>query len=95
MSLSITCACFGSDYAVLKRERNDVQTKLATALSVTKDAKARADKAEKALATLKKKRGKLSTGAAKQWDKERSELVRRARTARTASRNPSRYDSRG
>ena len=55
------------DYTVLKRERDDVQAKLAMALSVTKDAEARAGKAEKALDSTKKKRGKLANGAAKQY----------------------------
>ena len=62
------------DYTVLKRERDDIHAKLAIALSVTKDAEGRADKAERSLESTKKKRGKLANGAAKQWDKERSEM---------------------
>jgi chromosome segregation ATPase len=62
------------DYVAVKRERDDIHAKLAMALSVTKDAEARAAKAEKQIESLKKKRGKLANGAAKQWEKERSEM---------------------
>lgn len=62
------------EYAAVKRERDDIHKKLAIALSVSKDAEARAAKASKQLESLKKKRGKLANGAAKQWNKERSEL---------------------
>jgi hypothetical protein len=62
------------EYTAVKRERDDVHAKLAIALSVTKEAEARAAKADKQLDALKKKRGKHANGAAKQWDKERSEM---------------------
>ena len=62
------------EYAAVKRERDDIHAKLAVALSASKDAEARAAKSDKQLELLKKKRGKLVNGAAKQWEKERSEM---------------------
>ena len=62
------------EYAAVKRERDDIHAKLAVALSASKDAEDRAAKSDKQLELLKKKRGKLVNGAAKQWEKERSEM---------------------